>query len=273
MKIAPLLTAATLALALAAGQSAYAAALASDNASNPAYDDGWDNGDNGGGGFGAWSGLDDFGSGGGHFQAVSHGNSNVNVGTDAWGLYANNTENASDAVRTFTSGGLNSSNTLAVGEAFRISFDNGNLQTNSSVGFGLQNSGGTNRFEFYFKGGDSHYFVNVRGTEYKLDGTGGRPTIPFTNSGLALQFNQNASNGFTLIITQLSDNSVFTVYSSNTQDLLASDISQVRVFNYNAGPGDASNVYVNSLAVIPEPGSVSLLAVAAALGLARRRRS
>lgn len=267
MKINYLLTLSAALLSFSSLAS-YGAAVASDNASNGAYNGGRiDDGDNGGSGFGTWD-VDPNSNGGlnGNFEGGS------SVGSDSWGFYAN-TGNTSSAVRSFTVGGPSNVSHLAFQESFSLSMDTNSINSGGTVGFGLQNSGGTNRIEFYFVGGASHYTVNVGGTAYLLDGTGGRPNLGFTNAGLSIKYFQQASNGFTLSITRLSDNALFTVTNATTQAIAATDISRVRLFNFNAGPGN--DQFFNNLVVVPEPTSVALLG-ASALGsmfMMRRRRN
>src|SRR5207245_1331377 len=98
--------------------------------------------------------------------------------------------------------------------------------------------------------------------------------IGFTDGGLSLTFTQLADSAWTLDVTP-NGGSLHSYSSLDFGSLTASDISQVRVFDYNPGSGNGSNdVFVHNLAVVPEPSSVSLLLSASTVGgfyLLRRR--
>src|SRR5207248_2671982 len=109
------------------------------------------------GGSGAWT-LST-GSGSGAFyvgsstdndnnETASNGGNDINTSGKAWGIY--NSGGVSDAVRNFSG--------LTVGRSVSLDIDNGSI--NGTVGFGVQNSSGENRLEFYFHGGDANYTVN-----------------------------------------------------------------------------------------------------------------
>lgn len=259
--------------ALLNSQSLFAAAVASDNASNSAYNSGWSNSSNGGSGFGAWQLGDTYSnpSNGGFFIGSSQGNGsndgNIDTsGSKSWGLYANSGD-VTNAVRTFTSGGSNGQSILGSGEKFSLSLDNGYIDSGGTVGFGLQNSSGANRIEFYYANGSSSYSINIGGTTLA---TG----IGFTSAGLSILFTQNSGTGWSMAITPNGGStSTFTDASAGSAALAASDISQVRVFNANAGGGGARDAFANSMQVVPEPSSIALLLCGFAGGaLALRRK-
>jgi len=213
--------------------STRAAFMGSDNAGN--YGNAWAG--NGGTGFGDWSFSNTSGNGSqnGSFLATSSGNSDLSIATSGkgWGLYANSGQTA-NAIRTLTGGNL------VAGQSFSLRMDNGNVNSGGSVGFSLRNSAQQNRFEFYFVGGQNNYKININGTETD---TG----VGFTSGGLNLIFTQNGANGYT-----------FSINGSTplTGALSASDISEIRFFDFNSGGGN--NVYFNDLAVVPEPTNIAL---------------
>jgi hypothetical protein len=214
--------------------------LATDNAGNYSS---WNNSDNQGSGFGAWSLSGSANSGffiGNSADNAGGSSGNINSsGNKAWGLYANSSATAS-AIRPFTGG------SLAAGQQFLIQMDNGYLQSGGTVGFGLQNGSGVNRFEFYFVGGSSSYTINIGGT---TTSTG----IGFTGNGLSLAFSQNASDGYSLDITPAGGS-----VSHFSGTLAASDISQLRLFNFDAGSGGNNDAFFNNIQVVPEPVNVAL---------------
>jgi hypothetical protein len=213
---------------------------------------------NGGSGFGAWSFSNTSENGGenGSFLATTGGNPDLSIATSekGWGLYANSGQTA-NAFRSFTG------ESLGTGQSFIVRMDNGSVADGGVVGFGLQTSAGVNRFEFYFVGGQSNYKINVGGVETTT-------SVPFTSSGLTLEFQQTAANNFNFIING---------GTPITGTLAASDIGQARFFDFNSGGGN--NVYFNSMEVtpVPEPSNTALATfagmVCAAAVFRRMRRT
>jgi hypothetical protein len=237
-----------LSLASAITANVFASNLASDDASN--YSGGWTNGSNGGTGFGIWS----FGNSGvaGQFTGNSTGNAGgasggINTSGTAWGMFANSGGLAS-VVRPFTGGAL------SLGQSVVVDFDNGFIDTGATVGLSLQTSGGANRIEFYFVGGDSSYTIN-NGSAL---GTG----IGFTGDGLRLTFTLTGANSMNLTVGSLNGsnggtNSVFTGLSLNGG--VGTDIERIRFFNANAGSGSNNDAFYNNLQIIPEPSTVVMV--------------
>ena len=220
--------------------------FAQSDASASAYDDGWQTSDNDGSGFGAWS-LSTSGTAG-HFAASSTGNgdgdgnsdSDINTGGRAWGMFANSGGVAS-AVRSF-------STALTTGSVFTIRMDNGFIQSSGSptptAGFGLQNASGENLLELFFIGGDSEYRVS--------DASGSTGTgLAFTDEGLDIQITLRSATTYKILITRIEGGSPSTY--SQTGSLISPSggqiVSQVRLFNSNAGSGSSNDVYFNSMEV------------------------
>ena len=171
----------------------------------------------------------------GHFIGDSRSNGDGNddngdndIGLDAWGLYANSGQTAS-ALRPL--------GTLDSGETFGMDMDNGFI--NGTVGFGLRNASAANRFELYFVSGD---------TQYKVFDASGVTTIPvgFTSEGLRIRFTPVGANGYVLTVTRLFDGSSHTRIGT-----LASTgpITELRLFNFNAGPGTSFDAFYNYISV------------------------
>ena len=143
---------------------AFSNRYATDIASNNQYTNGWSNSFNGGSGWLSGWALTNSStniSHNGHFIGDSSTNGNGDINSDgdinttydkAFGLYANNGEIAA-AVRK-------ASSSVAVGQTVSLDLDNGYIDSSGTVGIGLQNELGENRFEFYFVGGQDHYTLN-----------------------------------------------------------------------------------------------------------------
>lgn len=213
-----------------------------DNAGDGVYNDGWQTGDGGG-----WQ-LATSGSGsGGFFVSSSTGNGGGDSNNDgdinsysgvAWGMYANSGKMA-EATRLFNT-------PLQVGQTFKIDMDNGYINSaGPSVGLSLRDSSNTNRFEFFFRGGQSHYEIN--------DASGTRDSgIGFTDQGLHLTFTLTATNTYSLNVVAVNTNSPtggpWTI-SGTMGGVTGKLIDRLRLFNYNAGSGTNYDAYFNNIIV------------------------
>ena len=228
----------------------------------------WNNGDNMGFGFGPWQ----FVTGGGGSAGFVLGSSTQNGGDGsgnpfssggidspnmrAWGLFGNSGGQAI-AVRPFASA-------MTVGQTFRVDFDNGFIDNGSSVGINISDPGGITLWEFFFDGGQNSYsYSDFNGTF----STG----LPFTDGGLHIEFTYTGPDAFTAQITLNSGPSatISSVFENSGVP------GRVEIYNANAGSNSSNNVYANNISIVPEPATVSLLAigaVAAALCLVRTRR-
>ncbi|MCW5920761.1 MAG: lamin tail domain-containing protein [Saprospiraceae bacterium] len=212
---------------------------ANDQADAEAYNSGWTNGSNGGNGFGAWA-LSTTGTAG-HFIGNSANNGNgdgnadgdINTGGEAWGMFANS-GGVANAVRPFAA-------VLPPGAVFSINMDNGFIEAGGSVGFGLRNASGENLLEFYFRNGEPDYKTN--------DLTGEHGTsIGFTDEGLSLQFTLQTATTYQLVVTPLGGSS--STFSGSLKNPAGGQaISQVRIFNANAGNFGERDAFFNSLGV------------------------
>lgn len=244
-------------LVAATAVPSHAASLANDNAGN--YGTTYA-GQNNGTGFSAFTVTG--GSNSGSFIGTSTGNGTggslgIDTAGKSFGLFANSGETAT-ASRSFTAGGPSGAATLDPGQTFTLRLDNGNINTNSSVGFNLLNGAGVDRFTFQFIGGQPDYFYNL-GNSNNID-TG----VGFTPNGLTLALMVGVNNAFTFTITP---NGGATTTINGT--LVDSDITQFQVFNNNAGSGVANDAFFNNPAItgaVPEP-STTLVSAVGALGL------
>lgn len=241
---------------------AHAANVATDNAGDPVYDNGWQTGDNGGTGFGAWT-LNG-GAGTAFFvnsSTLNAGGSSggIDTGGRALGMFANN--DLAEAIRPLTGG------SLLVGQSITLQLDNGFIQSGGSAGFDLRDSTGNARLSFYFQGGGTNYTV--------FDSMGTRDSgVGFTGNGLSIAFTLTGTDTYSISITPNGGGT--TVVSNNLAGTAGTGIVDMRFFNFNAGTNQDSNFYINNLAVVPEPTTLSLLGGPALLGawfLARRKRA
>ncbi len=251
------------------GASAQAAIIASDDSSNSAYNSSWLTGTGStaiSGSFGGGWTFNTSGSGG-RFTGSSAGNGgspNINVGGDAWGLWANS-GGFSEASRPLN-GALTPGPIVNGGQQLLLSLDNGGVNTGGTVGVSFQNASNQNLVEFYFRGGQSNYEVNRSGGAVAT-------TIGFTTNGLNLVLGQAAGAGtFSLTITRLgTGGSTQTVTGSLLSPSGGQAISTVRFFNSNAGGGSGNDAFFNRIAVIPEPATLGVLAGAGLIALRRRK--
>ncbi len=196
-----------------------------DSGADTVYNNGWDAGDNGGYGWGAWQFQTSSGdiNQNGRFMATA---TNVNIGTPAWGLYAN-TGNNSEARRLMT-------NALAVGQTVSVRMDNGFINPGSGVGVALQNDVGTTLWEFFFNGGDTFYSMSSTTTD-----------IGWTSGGLDVEFTLTGPTNFTTRITPYGGatrtNNGVLINAANQQ------ISAFRAWNFNAGSGSQYDFFFNNL--------------------------
>jgi hypothetical protein len=120
---------------------------------------------------------------------------------------------------------------MEAGDVLTVRIDNNWVDSGRRVGLALANASGSNRVNFYLVGGDSNYRID--------------DAVPNRDSGLAY-----TDNGFLLTLTMTGSNT----YSLNiggtavTGTLGGSGpITQLAVYNDNAGGGTERNFYVGEM--------------------------
>ena len=248
----------TVAIALMlASAGAVSAITHTDNAGN--YGNGWTTGSNGGTGFGAWTLTSSGGTGG--FAGAFLGNpSDAGISgmpTNSFGLYA--TPSGSGA---YVNAERGFSKPLGVGDSFSfvwgINWDSG--------------SGGNKGFNIYSGGTSGTELINVNNAGSSVI------TINGTNVGFGY-----GTTAMTWTITRTSTTNL-QVEATNRDVSLTAAPNYSGTFTISGAPdsfnfyaanmqtGDQAQPYFNNFAIVPEPSSLSLLAVSG-LALLRRRRA
>jgi hypothetical protein len=236
----------------------------SDRADNPPYADGWTTGDDGGTitTFTSWD-LSDNNNGPGNFAGYFIGNStaggaDINTNGVSFGIYANPGTAFATAVREFGT-------SLAAGDTF--SFDLAVNFRNGNKGFDLRDGNGNTIFNLNV-GGD-RYTVNTPGGAASRDLFGNEYS---SNTIFSIQLTQTDLTSGTWTVTRSGG-------LSGTESGTYSGVgASFKFYVTGTDNGDAANnLYFNNLEVtaIPEPSTVSLLAVCAIFGgcfYARRQR-
>jgi hypothetical protein len=167
-------------------------------------------------------------------------------------------------------------NVLPVGGTIQIDVSLGFIDAGGVVGISLQNAAGTNRFETFYRGNS--------GTDaFLLSDAGGEEFVTGANTSFtASSWKSTPANFQTIMFTQLAANASKlsfdgTDVTNSGLTVSASDISQVRFFNFNAGVLPNNDQFANNLVVVPEPPTVIAvvggLAGVAVYGFRRRRHA
>ncbi len=200
---------------------------ASDGGSGAAYGDGWQAGDNGGSGFGAWvfTNSSSDANQNGQFMATSAA---VNIGTPAWGFYANSGKLA-DARRPLPG-------PLAAGQTLAVKMDNGFLDSGAGTGVALYNSDNEMLWEFFFNGGDQNYSIS-----------GGSTDIGWTPGGLDIELTLSGPTSYVARIAPLGGST--RTNTGHFEARVNMTATVFRAWNYNAGSGPDFDFFVNGLRV------------------------
>ncbi|MFN6016565.1 MAG: PEP-CTERM sorting domain-containing protein [Verrucomicrobiota bacterium] len=205
---------------------------------------------NGGTGFGAWSGSAT-GNGG------SYMNSSGLSASTSWGIYAGgDTGNSYTVTRPFASA-------LGIGETFTMDFGYTDVATGGEIGINLF-SGGAFRLGLKFIGGGSSWQLNDGGSDFStgIPWAGGTP-----GTTLKYSFTRGNDNNYSINLLHGAG-----IYDGNNYTASSGNMSIDSVQIYSIAQGAGENVGFNNLAIVPEPSSLSLLALSG-LALLRRRRA
>lgn len=178
-----------------------------------------------------------------------------------WGLFANSGAESQAGTKPFgTLEGIN--RTLnQTGDYVQLNFQNGSVQSGGSVGFFLRNASNQAMATFFFSGGQSFYQIN--------DQTGPSSTgFGYTTNSFQIRIALTDSlGGYTLTAGSQT-------LSGRTLNNFSSGISQLVVFNNNAGSGAGANLRFDNLVVtaVPEPTALLMVGLVGVAGLVRRRR-
>jgi len=165
------------------------------------------------------------------FRIESPPVSNITLGGSAkgFGLWANN--------KSSVTARRNLPASFDSGDSLTIRIDNNWIDSGNRVGLALATAGGTNRWNFYFIGGQNTYRID--------DATANRDSgLAYTADGLLLTLTLTSSNAYSLS----------TGSSVITGMLGAGDpITQLVVYNNNAGTGTERNFYVGEMSFSEQP--------------------
>ena len=198
-----------------------------DDASQTVYADGWQTNDNGGTGLGDWTFYTSTNDGDRNGRFIGS-NDTIDIGTPAWGLYANQ-GNLSEAKRWLAQ-------SLDTGATFHVEIDNGYIDSGGSIGIALQNQAGETLWEFYFTGGEQYYTI-----------TGGATDIGWTPGGLEIEVMLDTPTTYVSRIRPLGG-----AIRTNRGDLVSHSDMTVRLFrawNYTAGSGSDYDLFFNNLRI------------------------
>ena len=238
------------------------AQFAADYATHSAYADGWQTGDNGGYGFNPWalSGS----------SATMNSSSSFNQLGMAWTLYNPTPADLITATRGLAS-------PLQIGQVISTVFDNP-----SAIGYwrgftvGLLSSG-TERVSVWqfgigwntptppYAGG------NNLGRWQAGDGHMTPLTAADTSAGVQLDIGLAGPNSYSLTMTPLGNPSL----AFTETGLLANsgDINEIKFtfYNFASDPLAATDFYISSMTIVPEPSTLALLGLGGLLFLRRRK--
>jgi hypothetical protein len=245
-------------LALASVSSLHAATIFTDNAGNYTTESPWNTGSNGGSGFGAWTLTSSGGTGGFAGSFIGDPTSAGITGMDAtsFGLYANP---ATSGAYVNTERGF--ANPLGVGDSFSFQW-----------GINWDSNGGNKGFSIYSGGTSGAELINLNNA--------GSSAITINGTDVGFAYG-NATMTWTITRTSATNLQVDATnraggaaYSGNITISGTAAPDSFKFYASGMDSGDNRQPYFNNLTltVVPEPSSLSLLALSG-LALLRRRRA
>ena len=205
--------------------------VASDEAAN--YDT-WTDGANAGTGFGAWQLGKEIQGGASYFKATTANNDNLDIGTNAFGLFAANGKMA-EVFRSFET-------PLAAGQTLYWTFENNWIKEDGApwpygVGTALQTEEGATVWQLYFNGGEGTYHQGPDGAA---------TDFPWTGTGLDIAFTLTSDSAYSATVTPLASPSAAQTFPGT----IPAPIKRLRVWNYSAGTNGNYNLYFDNLQLV-----------------------
>lgn len=248
---------------------------AADYATDPTYASGWSAGQNGGFGFGAWS-FD--GTSGSPIQHRMSNGSSFNALGRAWTLYnpVGSPSDLSEAGRSFAP--LQTYQTLetVIDNPTTTQFYRGYTIRLGSGTDNVYNGGNTNNVE---RLGVYTFDYFDHGNWYVGDGTGNHTTSLFNTdtapAGMRLDITMTGANSYHLSMTPLNNPANVFTEDGTFKNSGPIDWIQFEFYNTTSSPTNATDFYVSSITIAPEPSSFSLGVMGlgwAGLVFLRRRR-
>jgi hypothetical protein len=228
--------------------------LAFDSAADSVYDDGWQNGDNGGYGWGGgWVALfspyNFIGSSTTNGVGDPGLDGDINTQGRSWGMYTLDpgsiSHEATFAIRPFDGA-------LTLGQQFAIDIDTGPSGGfgNGFAGFSLRDSETNERFVLTISAGG----VFIQGAS-----TG----ISFTDQGFHIVFTLTGSDTYSVSLYGVGGDAPIGLpmsFSGPLGDPSGAGLASVKLFTVDTGPDPVNWQFFNSIAIIPEASTFTLLA-------------